>query len=70
MTAVEWLFVQMGNVAAGYETELDQGQMLEKALEMEKQQIIKAYNESFYLRDKPYATAEKYYNENFKLWNH
>jgi hypothetical protein len=67
MTAVEWLFVQMGNVAAGYETELDQGQMLEKALEMEKQQIIKAYNESFYLRDKPYATAEKYYNENFKL---
>jgi hypothetical protein len=39
MTAVEWLFVQMGNVVAGYETELDQGQMLEKALQMEKEQM-------------------------------
>jgi hypothetical protein len=42
-TAVEWLFVQMGNVAAGYETELDKGQMLEQAKEMEKEQITDAY---------------------------
>ena len=34
-------------------------------LELEKKQIIKAYNESFCLRDKPYATAEKYYNETY-----
>jgi hypothetical protein len=61
MTAVEWLFVQMGNVAAGYETELDQGQMLEKALEMEKQQIMDAHFEG----SEDYR--RQYYNENFKL---
>jgi len=33
---------------------------------MEKEQIIDAYNTSFLLRDKPYSTAEKYYNETFK----
>ena len=31
----------------------------------EKEQIIKTYNASWMLRDKPYATAEKYYNETF-----
>jgi hypothetical protein len=35
-------------------------------LEMEKEQIIDAYNTSFILRDKPYSTAEQYYNETFK----
>jgi|LakMenEpi03Aug12_release.lakeMendotaPanAssembly.Ray.scaffolds.fasta_scaffold172829_3 hypothetical protein len=35
-------------------------------LEMEKEQIIDAYNTSFILRDKPYSTADKYYNETFK----
>jgi hypothetical protein len=42
-TAVEWLFAQMGNVAAGYETELNQSQMLEKAKEMEKQERHSEY---------------------------
>ena len=45
-TAVEWLFVQMGNVAAGYETKLDQNQMLEKAKEMEQEQMLNAFQES------------------------
>lgn len=33
---------------------------------MEKEQIIDAYDKSFLLRDKPYETADKYYNETFK----
>jgi len=37
-----------------------------QAKEMEKEQIIDAYNTSFILRDKPYSTADKYYNETFK----
>jgi hypothetical protein len=37
-----------------------------KFLEVEKEQIIDSYNTSFILRDKPYSTADKYYNETFK----
>ena len=37
--------------------------VIHDAKEIEKEQIIDAYNTSFSLRDKPYATAEKYYNE-------
>jgi hypothetical protein len=36
-----------------------------QAKEMHKEEVIKAYNESFRLRDKPYSTAIKYYNETF-----
>jgi hypothetical protein len=36
-----------------------------KYISMEREQIIEAYNTSFLLRDKPYSTAEKYYNETF-----
>ena len=39
--------------------------ILEELKEMEKEQIIEAYNESFRLRDNPYAIAEKYYNETY-----
>ena len=63
-TAVEWLFVQMGNVAAGYETELDQGQMLEKAKEMEREQIIEAWDSAYTAEG--FFNAEQYYNETFK----
>ena len=35
-------------------------------LEVEKEQIVDAYNKSFILRDKPYCTAKKYYNETYK----
>jgi hypothetical protein len=47
-TAVEWLFTQMGNIAAGFETELNEGQILEKAKEMEAEQSkpsVKLYTE-------------------------
>jgi hypothetical protein len=40
-------------------------ELLEKAKEMEKEKIIYAYNQSWHFRDKPYETAEKYYNKTF-----
>jgi len=39
--------------------------LFEQAKAMHKEEIIEAYNESFRLRDKPYSTAIKYYNETF-----
>ena len=60
-TAVEWLEEMFNN------SEIPNSSMLFKqAKEMEKEQICNAYNTSFILRDKPYETAEKYYNETFK----
>lgn len=44
-TAVEWLFNQMSNVAAGYVTELNQQEMLDKAKQMEEEQNDKAYQQ-------------------------
>jgi len=40
--------------------------ILNQAKEMEKEQIIKAYNTSFLLRDKPYSTAEQYYKQTYE----
>ena len=40
-------------------------ELYEQAKAMHKQEIVDAYNESFRLRDKPYSTAVKYYNETF-----
>jgi hypothetical protein len=61
-SAVEWLFEKLDIV--------DYSSIMfvyfEQAKEMEKEQIIDAYNTSFILRDKPYSTAEKYYTETFK----
>jgi hypothetical protein len=41
-------------------------EVVRQAKEMEKQQIIHAYNQSWHFRDKPYETAEQYYNETFR----
>ena len=67
MTAVEWLCSQIYTI----QVEIEAGNhhlknKIEQAKEMEKEQIINAYNTSFILRDKPYSTADKYYNETFK----
>ena len=62
-TAVEWLVEQM---TQGDFIALPKREWIEQAKEMEKDQIIDAYNTSFILRDKPYSTADKYYNETFK----
>jgi hypothetical protein len=61
-TAVEWLVEELKGV---YESDY-LNKLIEQAKEMEKEQIINAYNTSFILRDKPYSTADKYYKETFK----
>ena len=60
VTAVEWLIEQIRSEK--YIEDID----FEQAKEMEKQQIIDAYNTSFLLRDKPYETADKYYKETYE----
>ena len=68
MTPIEWLIEEM--LSKGFFkksvtlTNIDHLQY--KAEELHKQEIIDAYNKSFELRDKPYSTAEKYYQETFK----
>lgn len=74
MTAVEWYDSQLKEIDYKLQSgliNLTQCKVLmdeakSQAKEMEKEQIIKAYNISWKLRDKPYATAEKYYKETFK----
>ena len=72
-TAVEWLFAQMSNILAGYETELNQSQILEQAKEMEKEQIVNAHfdgceiGEIFAYENRAFITdSEQYYNNTFK----
>jgi hypothetical protein len=60
-TAVEWLVDEL--ILEGFNVPKV---FYDKAKAMEKEQIIEAYNTSFLLRDKPYSTAEKYYNETYK----
>ena len=72
-TAVEWYTEQeikltldfLANKINQLEYGIKRVKLIEQAKEMEKEQIIEAYNTSFLLRDKPYSTAEKYYNETF-----
>ena len=62
-TAVEWLVDQLfsDNVIFGVSKEL-----FDQAKEMEKEQIIKAFNQSWHDRMNPYKTAEKYYKETYE----
>ena len=67
-TAVKWLIKKLTNRENGIFDgfpHLSVGEIYEQAKEMEKQQIINCYNQSWHFRDKPYETAEKYYNETF-----
>ena len=63
-TAIEWLIEQLENhngiTRSGFE------KCIQQAKEMEKEQIIDAFNQSWHDRMNPYKTAEKYYNETFK----
>jgi hypothetical protein len=61
-TAVEWLVekIQQANPTFKFDA------LIREAKAMEKEEIVKAYNQSWHLRDKPYETAEKYYKETFK----
>ena len=75
-TAVEWLVEQLKDYGFAdikddeyYIIKIPTWILKEKeiqALEMEKEQIIKAYNQSWHDRMKPYKTADNYYNETFK----
>lgn len=62
MTAVEWLYQILHEQNYIYE---DMSEYLEQAKEMEKQQIIYAYQTS----NISMMTAEQYYNETFKNTN-
>jgi hypothetical protein len=60
-TAVEWIEDKIQSDM----TFIEILGLIRQAKEMEKQQIINCYNQSWHFRDKPYETAEKYYNETF-----
>ena len=68
-TAVEWLLENLNSEPYSEEEFNHNSNCWDKALEIEKEQIIEAYNTSFLLRDKPYSTAEKYYNELYESKN-
>jgi hypothetical protein len=60
-TAVEWIEDKIQSDM----TFIEILGLIRQAKEMEKQQIINCYNQSWHFRDKPYETAEKYYNKTF-----
>lgn len=76
-SSIEWLYDQMSNIAAGYTTEHNQQEILEKAKAMHKQEIKDAFNMNTQcgIAIKPLAGViktfeaiddEDYYNETFK----
>jgi hypothetical protein len=73
-TAVEWLaekydyayWMVKRNEISPVLAEQWKKHYLDQAKEMEKEQIIKAHNQSWHDRMNPYKTAEQYYNETFK----
>lgn len=65
-SSIEWLEDKLNNVKPNQFCSIETiKKWVEQAKEMEKEQIIHAYNQSWHFRDKPYETAEKYYNETF-----
>ena len=60
MNSIEWLKEKYINQNCSL-TIID----FDKAKQLHKQEILDAYNKSFELRDKPYSTAHKYYQETF-----
>jgi len=66
VTAVDWLVEEMLATDWWYLSQSMKQDIIEQAKEMEKEQIFDAYNTSFLLRDKPYSTAEKYYEQTYK----
>lgn len=65
-TAVEWLeneFKEAHKMFGGIDANWIK--RFEQAKAMEKEQIIKAFNQSWHDRMNPYKTADKYYNETF-----
>ena len=68
-TAVEFFWNEISDVlpfSVDSITAIKIYEIIQQAKEMEKEQIIKAYNQSWHDRMKPYKTADNYYNETFK----
>jgi len=76
MNSIEWLIDQLEQKGEMRETPSirnlqlniytsDYLELKRQAKEMHKAEILAAYNKSFELRDKPYSTANKYYQETF-----
>ena len=61
MTAVEWLFLMLNNPNRNQDFA---NKLLDKAKEMEKEQVIDTAKYYFHERGK--LTPEQYYNETFK----
>jgi len=65
-TAVEWLKYELDTELELYNSQWDKiNKILEQAKEMEKQQIINAWND-VKICDSGYKDAQQYYNETFK----
>ena len=62
-TTVEWLINQLGK--SGFDFSFHQVE-IEKAKEMEKQQIVDSFNNGYYQETIGYNASEEYYNETFK----
>jgi len=58
-TAVEWLVNEITSLNTGFTF----GEIVEYAKQMEKEQVIDAFNEPLFSK---FQTAEQYYNETFK----
>ena len=65
-TAVEWLVEEFKEKLIGNNLPNWVLDVIQQAKEMEKNQIIEAYNTSFLLRHEPYSTAEKYYKQKYE----
>ena len=61
--SIEWLYDQMSNLAAGYTTELNQQEILEKAKTMHEAEITETA--SIYFHERTGLTPEQYYKETF-----
>ena len=64
VTAVEWLIEQIIKYDLVPQGTNPDNVLFHKAIEMEKQQIIEAYNDGQAIP--PFDYAEKYYNETYK----
>ena len=66
-TAVQWLVEQLENHNGVTRPAFEN--VIQQAKEMEKEQIIEAFNQSWHDRMNPYKTADKYYKETYESNN-
>jgi hypothetical protein len=65
LTAVEWLYIQVINFPTMDNLRTNIEKLVEEAKEMEKQQIIDAYEDGYSDSDNTFKLNEQYYNETF-----